>query len=59
MNREVNRGAVYIAVEIIDDGHSFERLWTCPPEHAHTTPDEAAPCLFSKNTAIFTKGWVC
>jgi hypothetical protein len=49
MNKEVKRSTVYIAVEIINDGYSFERLWTCPPEHGHTSPGEAAPCLFSKN----------
>jgi hypothetical protein len=48
MNKEVKRSTVYIAVEIINDGYSFERLWTCPPEHEHTTPAEAAACLFSE-----------
>jgi hypothetical protein len=48
MNKEVKRSTVYIAVEIITDGYSFERLWTCSPEHEHTTPAEAAPCLFSE-----------
>jgi hypothetical protein len=45
---EVKASTVYIAVEIINDGYSFERLWTCPPEREHTTPAEAAPCLFSE-----------
>jgi hypothetical protein len=43
-----NPKATYIAVELTNGGSGFERLWTCPPEHEHTTPDEAAPCLFSK-----------
>jgi len=43
-----NPRATYIAVELTNDGYSFERLWTCPPEHVHTTPAEAASCLFSK-----------
>ena len=48
MNKEVRRSTGYIAVEIINDGYSFERLWGCPPEHEHTTPAEAAPCLLSE-----------
>jgi hypothetical protein len=48
MDKEVKRSTVYIAIEIINDGYSFERLWTCPREHEYTTPGEAAPCLFSK-----------
>lgn len=42
------RTTYYLAVEIINDGYSFERLWTCSPEHEHTTLGEAAPCLFTK-----------
>lgn len=45
---DVKAKTVYIAAEIINDGYNVERLWTCPPEHEHTTPGEAAPCLFSK-----------
>jgi len=30
--------------EIFNDGFVFERLGTCPPEHEHLTPSEAALC---------------
>ena len=48
MNKEVKRSTGCIAVEVINDGYGFERLWTCPPEYEHTSPAEDAPSLFSK-----------
>jgi hypothetical protein len=42
MNMEkVKAGPVYIAVEIINVGYNFERLWTRPTEREHITAGEA------------------
>jgi hypothetical protein len=41
---DVKARTVYIVAEIFNDGFVFERLGTCPPEHEHLTPSEAALC---------------